>query len=97
MNPTDFCLERLFRAAARAPRDLPAEAPFPLEREVMNAWRRGPAQSVSALLMPLARGAIVCAYAILLISAALTLTSTNDAPGNELVTVDSVIQLTLLK
>ena len=40
MNSTDP-LDRLFRAAARTQRALPAEAPAAFEQRVLASWRRG--------------------------------------------------------
>jgi hypothetical protein len=96
MNPIDSCLQRLFRAAAADPAPLPSEAPFALEARVLADWRIGaPAETWSAL--PLVRRACVCACAILILAAALTLHSHTEAPPNELVIVDSAIQLTMMQ
>src|SRR5437763_13646500 len=97
MNPTDFCLDRLFRAARRhpAPFQLPAEAPFHLECRILASWRRAARQEGSGVSVPLIRGAFVCACAILIISTALALKSWRHSPPEELVSVDSAIQLTL--
>ena len=40
MNSTDP-LDRLFRAAARTQRALPAEVPAAIEQRVLASWRRG--------------------------------------------------------
>jgi len=96
MNRTDFCLERLFRAAAKTPQHIPAEAPFYLEGALLAAWRNRVGDE-RAFLMPLMRRAFVCACVILAISAGITLHSLTEAPPSELVIVDSAIQLTLLQ
>ena len=57
MNRTNSCLERLFRAAARSPKPLPAEAPFALEAQVLAAWRAGLEEDRSLSLLPLFRAA----------------------------------------
>jgi hypothetical protein len=97
MNDTDRCLQQLFRAAARVPNPLPAEAPFDLEQRVLAAWRGGSAGDAPAFLIPLVRAAVVCACAIVMISAALALRAWTEGPPNELVILDSAIQLTVLK
>ena len=94
MNRTDFCLERLFRAAAKAPEHIPAEAPFYLEGLLLAAWRNQVADN-RTFLMPLLCRAFVCACAILAISAAVTLHALSEGPPSELVVVDSAIQLAL--
>ncbi len=39
MNPLDRQLDRLFKAAAQAPKPAPGAAPFGLETRVMAEWR----------------------------------------------------------
>jgi hypothetical protein len=99
MNHIDSCLERLFRAAARAPEHIPAEAPFYVESALLAAWRQDAAAVVDnrAFLVPILRRALVCACAILAISAAVTLHSLSETPPSELTVVDSAIQLTLMQ
>ncbi len=97
MDRMNSSLDRLFRAAARCPDPLPAEAPFPLEARVLAAWRAASQTDTSSALMPLFRGAIACACAIIVISAALTFHSWREAAPNELGIVDSAIQLTLMQ
>jgi hypothetical protein len=99
MNPLDFSLERLFRAASRFQPPLPAEAPYYVEARILGALRRGLEPERPSLVVPLVRRASLCACAILVISAAWTLHSlreTSPAP-DELVNVDSAIQLTLMQ
>jgi hypothetical protein len=96
MNSIDSILQRLCRAAAHAPRDLPAEAPFPLEARILAQWRAGASETPALLCWPVVRGAFVCACAIVVISTVLSLRSLTDAPSNEMVIVDSMIQLTLM-
>jgi hypothetical protein len=95
MNPTDSCLQRLLRAAARAPEEFPSEAPFYLEARVLAAWHRPPADEPAIFALPVVRAAFFCACAIILVSAAITFQSLHESSPNELVIVDSVIQLTL--
>jgi hypothetical protein len=98
MNPLDSCLERLFRAAARAPDDLPAEAPFLLEAQLLSTWHASApvATDCSVILAPLFRRAFLGACAIILVSVGLTFYAWRDTPPGELVIADSVIQLTLM-
>lgn len=95
MMSVHSCLERLLRGAARAPGSLPAQVPFRLEAQVLAMWRKEKREE--PLLLPLFRGAFVCACAILVISAALTLQSWREIPANEMLIVDSVIRMTLLQ
>ena len=97
MNHIDSSLQRLFRAAARARQELPTEAPFGFEVRVLNAWRAGLADDYAVVLAPLFRRAFVCACAVIIVSAALTLGSWRESAPNELSTVDSVMQLSLMQ
>ena len=97
MNRTDSNLQRLFRAADASPREFPVEAPFPVETRIMAAWRSGLHEDPAKNLLPVFRIAFLCACAIILVSAALSLRSSNESPPNEMVVVDSAIQLTLLQ
>ena len=99
MNDIDTQLRRLFRAAARAPRELPAEAPFHLEARVLANWRSGRPfpDDLPGLWMGVVQKAFVCSCAILLVAAALILHSRSESPANEMVDLDSAIQLTLLQ
>jgi hypothetical protein len=97
MNRSDSCLNRLFRAAARAEQSLPAEAPFWLETQVIAAWRQGIAAEPALLILPLIRRAFLCACAIVVASAAFTIHSLREPPPSELVFVDSAIQWNLLQ
>ena len=99
MNDIDIQLQRLLRAAAHAPRDLPPEAPFPLEARVLADWRSGRVQTetLPGTWMAIVQKAFVCSCAILLVAAALILHSRSETPANEMVDLDSAIQLTLLQ
>jgi len=96
MNQTEFCLQRLLRSARRASVPLPAEAPFELEAHILSAWRDGSASEENRILLrPVLRRAVLCACAILVISTVLTLRSWKEGPADELMIVDTAIQLTL--
>jgi hypothetical protein len=71
MNPLDHHLDRLFRAAAQAPRPAPVEVPFAVECRVLAQWRQRPADTdvwndLLNFLPLLRRGfALACALALL--------------------------------
>jgi hypothetical protein len=96
MKGTDHYLERLFKAAALAPRELPSEVPFHLEVGVLAEWRFGCPADQAAFVLPLVRRAFVCACAIVLLSAVLSSLRSDSSP-NELIIVDSEIQLSLMQ
>lgn len=96
MKRTDDCLERLFKAASLAPRGLPSEVPFHLEASVLAEWRFCRPVDHAAFVLPLVRRAFVCACAIVLVSAAVSLLQ-RDSGLNELGIVDSEIQLSLMQ
>lgn len=70
MKPTDP-LDRLFRAAARTPRVLPAEAPAALEQRVLAAWRRGDGARAEWLdFLPLFRRGLAFACVVFIVALA---------------------------
>jgi hypothetical protein len=97
MNRIDFCLQRLFRAAARGEESLPAEAPFWLETQVMAAWRQSLAAEPSLIILRIIRRALVCACAVMVVSAVFTFETLREPPPSELVIMDSAIQWHLLQ
>jgi hypothetical protein len=97
MNPIDSSLQRLFRAAAQVRENPPCEAPFQVEAHVLAGWRRQSAQEADDGLGPVLRAAFICACVILAISAALTFGLSPETPPNEMVILDSAMQLTLIQ
>jgi hypothetical protein len=97
MNRTDFNLQRLYRAAAASPSELPAEAPFALETRIMASWRSSLRHDAPRSLVPVFRVALLSACAIILISIGLSLRSLDESPPNEMFVVDRAIQLTLMQ
>ena len=70
MNSTDP-LDRLFRAAARTKRALPAEVPAALEQRVLASWRRGDGARAEWLdFLPLFRRGLAFACAVFLVAVA---------------------------
>ncbi len=96
MNRINQHWQRLFRAAARAPRDWPAEPPFGFEARVLAGWRSALAADDSALLLALLRRAFVCACLMMLLSVAVHYGFLTDPTPNELAVADSAIQMSLL-
>lgn len=68
MKPTDQSLERLFKAAARAPRPAPEPLPCPLETRVLAEWRSLAREDEFAWLAGLFRRAVICAGVVMLLS-----------------------------
>jgi hypothetical protein len=89
-------LERLFEAAAAAPRELLSEAPFSLETRVLAGWRSSPDEDDLDSLLALLRRGFMCACLLLLLSVAANYQSFWEAGPNELSTTDSAIKLSLL-
>ena len=70
MKPTDP-LDRLFRAAARAQRAIPAEAPVAVEQRVLASWRRGDRARAEWLdFLPLFRRGLAFACAVFIVAVA---------------------------
>lgn len=68
MNPFDHSLERLFQAAARAPKSSAGPPSFGLEARVLAQWRARPMEDEFALLAGLFRRAVVCAALVMVLS-----------------------------
>jgi hypothetical protein len=65
MNPLDAKLNRLFRAAARAPgAPPPVELPFPAEARVLAAWRQSRSDGSSLWLGSWLRVGLAVAVAV---------------------------------
>jgi hypothetical protein len=61
-------LQRLFRAAALAPKEIPAAPPVALENRVMARWRNAGIEDDFDLLATLLRRAVVFASLIMVLS-----------------------------
>lgn len=70
MSPLDRSLQRLFKAAAQAPKEPPGPLPFALEARTLAQWRSAPVEDEFALLAALFRRAVICASLITVLSIA---------------------------
>ena len=89
-------LDRLFKAAAQAPREQAAEVPFAIESRVLaqlrsGALRRG--DDIIVGLLPLFRGAFLMACVLALAVIALNFSELEESPVDELAIVNSTIDL----
>jgi hypothetical protein len=66
MNHLDQSLNRLFKAAARAPQKDTAALPFAVEAGTLARWRAGIAEESADFLAALFRRAVLCAGVIML-------------------------------
>jgi hypothetical protein len=95
MNPNHRDLQRLFAAAARAPREAPVEAPFAVECRILALWRAGAGREDALLgLLPLFRRACVLACVLALISLAFNFRELAQPPSDEVVLINSAVALT---
>ena len=74
MKPIDEKLDRLLRAAAKAPPRAVDEIPLGLETRVLAQGRQGGAEDESAFLFVFLRRAVIGACVVLALSVAWTLT-----------------------
>jgi hypothetical protein len=72
MNSLERTLQRLFKAAARAPKETPGSPSFALETRVLAGWRSGPVEDDFALMATLFQRAVLCAGAVMILSAGWT-------------------------
>ena len=97
MNRTDHQLDRLFRAAARAPERVVNNAPLALEARVLAGWRRAaPPTDTPLLLLPFLRFTALCAGVVLAISLVIYFSDNISTAENELAVSGAPIQLVLL-
>jgi hypothetical protein len=73
MKPNDIQLERLLKAAGRAPIPGEEEIPLGLESRVIAHWRLGAAEEDPAFLFTFMRRALVGAATVLIVCAAWSL------------------------
>jgi len=97
MNESDHDLKRLYKAAARAARDIPAEIPFDLERRVLALWRSG-AAAVDEFFspLPLYRRALALACVLVVAALAFYCWGYSQQPSDEVVIINSPVSLTYL-
>lgn len=97
MNKSDHDLKRLYKAAAQAARDIPAEIPFDLERRVLALWRSG-AAAVDEFFspLPLYRRALAFACALVVVALAFYCWELSQSPSDEVVIINSPVSLTFL-
>lgn len=97
MNKSDHDLNRLIQAAAQAPRDVPAEVPFDLERRVLALWRSG-AAAVDEFFspLPLYRRALAFACVLVVVALAFHCWELSQQPSDEVVIINSPVSLTYL-
>jgi hypothetical protein len=95
MNPMDRRLNRLFKAAAQAPKPAPEEAPFALETRVMADWRASLRAENGDFFVTLFRRAAIGACLLALLSLMWNyrdLTNGEKGIGDELAIADSSMQ-----
>ena len=96
MNRIDHQLDRLFRAAGRAPKRAVNDVPFALEARILAGWRRAVAPRDTPLLLPFLRFTALCAGVVLAISLVFYFSDNASTAENELAVSGAPIQLVLL-
>ena len=98
MKELDQQLERLFNSAARAPRNLPSQAPFVVEAKVLAQWRSWPsgAGDLGHFLLPFLRRAALCAGLLMLVSIAFSYRALLSGENDEAAIANSAVDWTLL-
>ena len=91
MNSNDDPLNRLFKAAARAPQTESGAARFALEARVLGDWRRTRGENGDVLLLWLRRAAI-CAAVLALASLAWNYQTLTRPAGDELAVADAAMR-----
>jgi hypothetical protein len=95
MNRFEHPLRRLFKAAARARREVPTQVPRALQTRVLAAWRGGDDEHASGderlLLVPLLRRALAWACLVALIALALGLSGSDPVSSDGAVLINSPV------
>ena len=88
-------LDRLFRAAARAPGPAPENASFALEAKVMGAWRSAAQSSNGDAFVVWLRRAAICACLLAVMSLAWNYgePARNQGDGDELAVADAAMRV----
>lgn len=90
-------LDRLFEAAAKAPRATSAEVPFALEARILAQWRAGGLLDEDPFLWILFfRRAFVGACVVMLLSLLLSYPALHNESRNELAIAEQVLQSSIL-
>jgi len=97
MNWIDLDLERLFRAAARAPQRPLAEPDFAAQARVLAQWRAAPGWVWRPSLLPLFRTGLAFACALLLVTLALSLRQMSQTASEEWTLPNVVVNLALTR
>ncbi|MDB6016509.1 MAG: hypothetical protein JWR19_998 [Pedosphaera sp.] len=88
-------LDRLFDAAAKAPRTTPEVAPFGMETRVLAGWRATPGGDDGALLVFWLRRAMMFACVLVLLSGIWNYQQATRREGDEFSFADSTIRIAL--
>jgi len=95
MNPPDDPLRRLLQAAAKAPADLPTEAPFSVAQSIrLGRGRRARAAMDDWLaLLPMVRGAMLGACLVAFAAAAFVFWDADSGSSDEAVFIEAQADL----
>ena len=91
MNPLDYHLARLFRAAAEARRQTPAEVPWSLEARVLAQLRSETMGVDEFFPLPLFRRALVLSCALVLVAFAFNFRELIQRTPDEVVIINSPV------
>jgi hypothetical protein len=93
MNPSEDQLDRLLKAASRAPRPETRAAMFALETRVIGGWRGSSRADSGELLVALCRRAAVFACCLALASLAWNYLEVKGQAGDELAAAESSMRI----
>lgn len=95
MNPMDRHLDRLFKAAAAAPKEQPGELAFAVEARVLTHWRASRSEGEMPFLLPLFRKGLAFACALMVASLALSWREMSRRSADEQTLANAVVNLAL--
>lgn len=88
-------LDRLLKGAAQGPSTIPTEPPFGFETRVLAHWKSRSQGDDMAFLLPILRRSLLAASMILLLSVVVAYSTFDRAGDDELVVVNSTLELVM--
>ena len=88
-------LDRLLKGAAQQSGSVPTQPPFGFETRVLAHWKSHRQTEEMAFLLPILRRGLLAAGMILLLSAVISYSNLNRAGDDELVLVNSTLELVM--
>lgn len=91
MNTPDQFLDRLFRAASRAPQSEPVRVTYPAEMRVLAAWRRSRPETLPDGLGAWLRAGFAGAVVVAMVAVVVSWSTVRPRPVDEFAVADAAL------